>query len=411
MSGTRPYPTAAVAAALEFQFVVPLGIEDFHPNDYRWFPLMKHRIRGQDQHLAVFIKLKSIFEKDLIGLPLEIPADRQGYGDRQLERTSKWSVSPCRPASLEIASTPLSGFDVYDWVGVKLVGHQMSHGDLDDDHIGAICVALRREMRLQVNKTCSFRVKVSSVTPGGLDLSAIKKVLMLIWLVEPLLFDLCAPHRRYETYCGMITQSSCLQVQRPGWQKNGDAERLRLMPSGTKLPRDSINALDAICKAPDLATLDSLLSSASGLQAFSIGVGLDENKHAFVQFNMHEGTLDHTAAKIWARVCMAIVEKAMSPRHRFSKLLQHIAGQVHTDGVLYNWRDLLVDLEVESSVIHAFQKKRLLFERLRGLHEEWSLPTSEENSPFLPDMADDAFRIASAVPILPHLEVLKSGAL
>ncbi|KAK0649697.1 hypothetical protein B0T16DRAFT_457086 [Cercophora newfieldiana] len=417
-----------IEATLELQFVVPQGPEDFHPEDERWFSLAERQKQGDEDHVvdpnpAVFAKLKHIFQKEIIGLALKTPADRR-HGAASAQRTtwglfhdncrsqepSSWSVGPCPSATSEVASGPLRVFDVYDWAGVKLVGNRIVSDDLDGADLGVICVALRREMRLQINKTCSFRVTVSSDAPDGLDFDTIKKTLLLIWLTEPLLFDLCAPHRRQDAHCGMITQSSLLTVDGPGgWVGNIiDTEHLvRLVPDGGKLPQKSVNAMRKICQAPDVATLDTLLCDPRSFNTLSIGLGIGHYGRHDIQFNMHEGTLDHTTVKIWTRVCMAIVEKSSGDDDEFRGLLQRIADQIHTDGVVYDWRDLLVDLDVDSSVTFGFMKKRLLLERLDGglpeSDDDASDLTLEENSPFLPDMADDCNRIASAVPVLPQI--------
>jgi hypothetical protein len=91
-----------------------------------------------------------------------------------------------------------------------------------------------------------------------------------------------------------------------------------------------------------------------------------------IQFSMHEGTLDQTAAKIWTRVCMTIVERAMGDEGEFGELLYHVSEQIYSDGEVYDWTDLLNDCEVETTIIFGLQKKRMVLECLNGTsqHED-----------------------------------------
>ncbi|KAM7190163.1 hypothetical protein V8F33_009640 [Rhypophila sp. PSN 637] len=102
----------------------------------------------------------------------------------------------------EITGTPTSSTNTVE------------HGDKDKSiclkEIARLCNALRANMRLQINHTCAMQVTLSHQQDGGYNLLSLKKILTLAWILEPMLFSLCAPHRRdgNNKYCRPIREYS-----------------------------------------------------------------------------------------------------------------------------------------------------------------------------------------------------------
>jgi hypothetical protein len=148
------------------------------------------------------------------------------------------------------------------------------------------------------------------------------KAVMLIWVVEPLLFEVCAPEREATGICGMITRSSRLLTAGSFPPQTDVSERLvGLIPIGVGLPKGTLRVLRSIFRASLLSELDTLLRDQSSFKRLSIKICLAGDKMG-IRFNMHDGTLDTALAKIWARVCMAVVQNAMMDDEKFRELFR-----------------------------------------------------------------------------------------
>jgi len=367
---------------LDFELLFPQGFYDYHHNDERWFS----RTQSHDD---IFSKIYGIFHRT--GLPLNILSQTPPDG-------STWSLRPCPTATVDHVF-----HRGYDWHGARLTTPRISVSDLDERDIDCVFLALREEMQITINSTCGFHVTVSPSTPGGLDLGTIKRAIRLVWLVEPLLFQLCAPYRADERYCGQITGLSPLAAGLIMRTFSGSKSRYSGDP--ISIAREALRGLEEVLQriqeAPDLLSLNILTSHWNTLTPLSVCVGLD-GKKGFITFRMHESTLDHTLAKGWTRVCIALVEKSMLEEHEFKNFLDHICQQTQFN-TAYVWADLLLGLGVQAPVIKAFAKKRCMLHEFEHIPEPrpWAGQNDEEPELFLPRVSDDIYKIACAVSLPP----------
>jgi hypothetical protein len=222
------------------------------------------------------------------------------------------------------------------------------------------------------------------------------KAVMLIWVVEPLLFEVCAPEREATGICGMITRSSRLLTAGSFPPQTDVSERLvGLIPIGVGLPKGTLRVLRSIFRASLLSELDTLLRDQSSFKRLSIKICLAGDKMG-IRFNMHDGTLDTALAKIWARVCMAVVQNAMMDDEKFRELFRRTVRNMNLDDVAYVWVDLLIDLGIGPSDFDGFRKGHMVSQRSTQDCQH-DIPSS----PFLPTVKIDACRIGSAEPITP----------
>ncbi|KAK4444568.1 hypothetical protein QBC34DRAFT_474512 [Podospora aff. communis PSN243] len=388
-------------ATLEFQFLVPQGDVDYHPTDKRWFahtPYQPPLSQGNthiEPHPAVFSHLKTIFN----AIPLKLKTPSTHHCETRLWGldipTSTWSVTLCPSAHSEHAGKPSQVLaERYNLAGIQLSSQPYTASDLDYQDVEKVCVALRREMRLQISETCSLRVHVSAVGKEGLDEMAVRKGVMLLWVVERLLFGVCAPGRGEKGGCGMVTGASRLRTAGE-FPQTAISERLEgLVPVDVGLDEETLRVLQVICRAELLSELDTLLrgSDSDEFKRLSIEICPLGGKEG-IRFHLHEGTLDPAMAKLWARVCMAVVQNAMMDDDKFRELFRRIIQHKSAD-VAYDWAELLIDLGLPTSDIDAFRKKHMVLQRSTRASEGAS-------SPFLPTVKEDKLRIASAEPVTP----------
>lgn len=239
-----------------------------------------------------------------------------------------------------------------------------------------VCTALRAEMRLQINQTCAFQVTLSHQTEGGLDLMSLKKIVTLAWILEqPLLFTLCAPHRRpgsNNQYCLPITEHSGLAhgaapvknefdfgglgennfywdnlfgryvgeaieafrqdffLHHPGSGpsssgqsandgNNTDTWRELTVNREINTLKEQLLLLWRVKTVGDLRVLLNrhMLNPgrATSSQRLSLAIKFlgfsAPPTNTAVEFRMHEGTLDPVLGKMWGDVCVALVKAAV----------------------------------------------------------------------------------------------------
>jgi len=95
---------------------------------------------------------------------------------------------------------------------------------------------------------------------------------------------------------------------------------------------------------------------------------------------------------------MTIVEKAPSLDYRVASHLQRIADKVYNETFYYDWRELLVDLEVDISVKMAYYNAKKLRDgprkALAASDNDSNADVDEEvNSPFMPELGNHSTRL------------------
>ncbi|KAM7203174.1 hypothetical protein V8F20_004116 [Naviculisporaceae sp. PSN 640] len=262
----------------------------------------------------------------------------------------------------------------YQWTGVELKSRVFTEEEMGPTNgseadgspcaleIRNVCAALRSNMRLQVNKSSAFQVTISQQTEGGLNLMSLKKIVTLVWILEkPLLFALCAPHRRpgsnnsyclpiseyselahggavkfedefdfggqgenhyywdgiYERYVGSAVEAfrqdifTSLGGSGPGPSSSGHSEDGSLHSELETLRTH----LQTLWRAKSISAVREMLNhhlppnNRLSLAVKFLGFSAPPSSTA-VEFRMHEGTLDPVLGKLWADVCMALVANA-----------------------------------------------------------------------------------------------------
>ncbi|KAK0610168.1 hypothetical protein B0T17DRAFT_512467 [Bombardia bombarda] len=278
-----------------------------------------------------------------------------------------YSIAPDRSLKWQDPATQRWIDRRYDWLGVEVSTPAMFETRaLFDTEIDKLCQALRSNMRLQLNRTCALHVTVSHQQPGGLHLKTLKKALSLVWLVEPLLFQMCAPYRQGVKYCRPVTECSELAVlgveafcggggggddDIGGDDDDGDtgdeiamadtaitsSERtpsplVAHIPIGSLTP-DQLVRLSRLWRAHNPNDVAYLMRAPNRYSdRLAVAAVRKESDHEeeeeeeiwMLEFRAHEGMLDPTLTKMWAGVCVALLKKASAPVYEYRELMVRI---------------------------------------------------------------------------------------
>jgi hypothetical protein len=246
----------------------------------------------------------------------------------------------------------------YRWLGVEISSRVLEFNQEEFEQIVTLLRALRANFWMAVNSTCGLHVNVS--VRGGLTVETMKRTLLAYILVEDLLFDLVAPHRRTKVYSrplvpyATLFQKSLRTLQQQNaMQKQGNhpdtaaaniPEMIRQDEAyfNQKYGPDFFPRILALWGAHSIDALASMCKSSSGSR-----IALAprwHSGHGVLEFRQHEGCVDPGLVLIWTRVCTALVRVGMLPaeehKQRLTDMLQNMRQReseprsVQVDGVL-----------------------------------------------------------------------------
>ncbi|KAK3317251.1 hypothetical protein B0T19DRAFT_468780 [Cercophora scortea] len=290
----------------------------------------------------------------------------------------------------------------YDWLAIRVRMRPINEFDLEMGEVDAMFIALRSNLKMQIDHSCDFRVLVTHAGNLGLDLLTLKKTLTLVWLIEDLLFSLCAPYRRWR-FEGALSFRNLTQWLTEDPSELGpsalDDEFVLHVPTSISLPssfRARLNRLWSTCDPEALAQIVQALSFSVSVKAVDGSVALE--------FRMFEGTLDPGLAKMWAEVCTALVRKGGESTETYRGLLQKVLIRARTyqssDGCS-PMDSILADLGVHKTVVADWKRKRKWSEDRLYVDEPrpWIMDEAYRNQAFLPRLENDEFAMFSASPL------------
>ena len=380
-------PSPPILAGIEWEFLVPhTDGPDHHPDDTRWHSrpdpyleslpdnpstIFRRRMSPTFQTLA---KVEDIVRSST-GLTVfsRLETHDKNTGMYVLQKNNVKQIDHVNwlyQAHSTSADSSLHARDPdskqwmdmrYDWLGIELRSRVFEEKDLNQPsprtaiatkEITSICTSLRDTIRLQINHSCALQVTVSHQSPGGLSLLSLKRILTLLWVLEPLIFRLCAPYRQTRKYClpirtcselSAIPLNKLLKSQTnthpdlvpdnyiPYWEQEFTAHigaalsALHQPPNPTTTT--NMNDLDLpllrhhllrhhllhLWSANNAPTLGCLIRSKTvPYDRLSVAIKFlgDGPITNCLEFRMHEGTLDPTLTKLWVNFCVAVVKKA-----------------------------------------------------------------------------------------------------
>ncbi|KAK3312907.1 hypothetical protein B0H66DRAFT_631791 [Apodospora peruviana] len=285
----------------------------------------------------------------------------------------------------------------YGWIGVEVRSRVFHENDFNNGQVTEVdllCSVLRAEMRLQINHTCALQVTVSRQTSKGYNLLDLKKILTLVWVLEPWIYQLCAPYRQNQKHCFLISQYSELATMTQDTLKN-------MVPSW-----EYGYHVDEGVKYRDLMKLRGLWNSRTEveLQAKAcrrygfapkgkLGVSLNISPDGvhMIEFRMPEGTLDPGLARMWATVFVKIAKVASLGSEEYKERLSGFMKRTNTTGA-FTWQEMLQELRVPKEHIKLWGWKEQWFAG-SPYHEPrpWAIKEGKLK-PFLPKLEDDDAR-------------------
>ncbi len=388
----------------ELEFLMPYGDKDFHGSDPRWwlFPESDPKWRSPDEltsHTAccpfpytedtykplmpIQEQIFRAFHNAGIAVLPRFMWDQKEVLARVEEQGGKWmdnvgtryqavrvdSDVTCEGRRYHGNSYPTSQ---YEWAGLEVQTRVMPASDIleprTDSELDRICQILRGKFRTQVNDRCGVHVNVGCDAPRGMGRLQMNKAIALYWIIEPILYEVIAPHRSRSEHSFRISHDSVLAASRfnvPERSEIGDLGAV--LHEETQAMRDCIPdciqnlpgwnermSIARIFAAKDIQLFEDLLLSASnniwrgGLACRSRG-----GKNV-LEFRQLEGSLDPGLVKLWARVCLVVVTAASLDASSFKGLMQKVYTKVLDNRYnrrKYGWQELLRDLGASASDI------------------------------------------------------------
>jgi hypothetical protein len=178
---------------------------------------------------------------------------------------------------------------------------------------------LRNNFRLTVGKPCGFHIHVSKGT-GPIPLHLVRKVSVLMCLVENIVYRLCFPGRRNSRYA-----PSLASVLEPAYtnqwsEMNVPADFEHYIPVDKIADRRTLGILKKLWTAETLRRLKQLIAPSMGsksclglskCQSFDeIDEGSEDECKGAVEFRYLEGTLDPELILRWSQLMVSLFQFA-----------------------------------------------------------------------------------------------------
>ena len=260
----------------------------------------------------------------------------------------------------------------YEWAGLEVQTRVMPASDIleprTDSELDRMCQILRAKFRTQVNERCGVHVNVGCDAPRGMGRLQMNKAIALYWIIEPILYEVIAPHRRRSEHSFRISYDSVLAASRFKVSEKGEnGDPWVVLHEETQAMQDCIPdciqdlpgwneraSIARIFSATEPRLFEDLLISAnSNLWRGGLACRSRGGKNV-LEFRQLEGSLDPGLVKLWARVCLSIVTAASLDASSFKEFLQKVYTKVMDSRYnrrKYPWQELFRDLGISEADI------------------------------------------------------------
>lgn len=341
--GSRTQSTRQLTFGMEWEFMIPQGTSETesHPEDARFYVKHVERARFR-REWAVFNFIESILQ-DAVPICVEDENLVRMAGEKKL------TLARGRPKcayfwalDIDYSLRPCAEDDVrgdYEFLPqhcLELRSRILTAEGFDE--VALVYKLLRRHLRINLNRTCSFHCHVGT---GHLDLTGYKKLVTLVLICEPFLYRCCAPYRRESQYCRSIALWSRFARQKIPVLTRDDKRLVELV--SPDIPSRLLGILIYVWRSSSLADLrEGLMVPIEGKSSpwrggFAIR-GEQEAKDCWdeettpdstVEFRYSHASGDPARDTAWIKICMALVRAADFDNNQFKITLDFIQRGKH----------------------------------------------------------------------------------
>lgn len=232
---SRTRSSRQLTFGLEWEFMIPQGTTgiESHPQDSRFYVKYADMLKFQ-REWALLEHIRSLLH-DAVPVYVDHEHLEQVAAEKGLKLAAgrpkcayfwnldtDYSLRPCAVDDVQ------GDYEFPRQYSLELRSRVLTEQDFDE--VTAVYKLLRRHLRINLNRTCSFHCHVGT---GHLDLTGYKKLVTLVVVSEPFLYRCCARHRQKSRHCRSIASSSRFAHQTTPRLTQGDTELRNLMSPDT----------------------------------------------------------------------------------------------------------------------------------------------------------------------------------